>query len=287
MRRYPLIVPTYISIDIGGTYTRIARFSAPAVTDFELLARFPTEKHYERQLLRIYETLGQESIVGIGISIGAQLARDGRSVRAAPNLLDYEGKPFAQDLASHYNCLVRMAHDPVCGVIAEYYLGALRSQDRCAYVTLSTGTGGAVFLKNGGTTSIVSVQLGHQILYHHQTHCVCGQFGCLETLTGGRQIAQQRGIEARDINDDRFWEEYASVVALGLVNLAQLTRVEAVALSGGIALNRERLIPLIRRSVDAQLRSTTLQIILATHGEFSPLIGAAAMLSVPEECIFH
>ncbi len=141
-------------------------------------------------------------LVGVGISLGGRIARDGSSVLVAPNLRDYEGRPLVQEIAARCDGLpVRLAHDAVCGLLAERRLGALAGVERCAYLTLSTGTGCAVHLEapGGGAAGVtLSIELGHQLLDQNARVCLCGQTGCLETYTGGRQLALRYGQAYRD-----------------------------------------------------------------------------------------
>ncbi|MBF6589476.1 MAG: ROK family protein [Ktedonobacterales bacterium] len=282
-----------LGIDLGGTTTRIGIFASPDAPRFTVLARFPTDADYGHALDQIaHETrrgmgAAWAQLAGVGVAIGAQVARDGQGVLTSPNLPDYVGRPLVADLAARLGCPVRLAHDGVCGVLAERRFGALLAYERAAYLTLSTGTGAAIHLRTAATALTISIQVGHQLLDGNPLPCLCGQVGCLETLTGGRQIALREGRPPAEIDDPLFWEGLAQKVALGLVNLAQLTRVEAVAVSGGIALARPALRPRLRELVSARLRDATLLVLDAALGEDAPLVGAAALLAEPEERILH
>jgi glucokinase len=279
-----------VAIDIGGTNTRIAFFANPeSGPTFTPLATFQTEERYERQLDRIMNALsGKTKGARIGVSVGARLARDGGAVAVAPNLRDYEGRPFAHDLAARFGVPVRLAHDPVCGLLAERRFGALRDADRCAYLTVSTGTGAAIFLGSaGGFGQALSIEFGHQTLDGEARRCLCGQIGCLETYTGGRQLALRYGRPLREIDDAAVWDALSEKLALGLVNLAQLTRVELVAVSGAIALERDGFIDEMRKRLNARLHGMTLRLEMAALGEQAPLVGAALLPSVPERAILH
>jgi glucokinase len=223
----------------------------------------------------------------VGISICAQVARNGSGVLTAPNLRDYIGKPLADDLSAQLGCPVRLAHDGVCGVLAEAHLGALAPYERGAYLTLSTGTGAGIHLRNGSHETTISIQIGHQILDSNQLRCLCGQIGCLETITGGRQIELREGRPAAEIADSAFWERVADKLAIGLVNLAQLTRVEVVAVSGGISLAHPELRPRAQYSVNERISDASLRLVDAALGEDAPLVGARLLLKTPPETIIH
>jgi allose kinase len=317
-----------VAVDIGGTNTRVALFTSPARSTADIsLDPFPTEELYEEQLDQITNAMRkltnhvglhrpdegiftnevsrktnavshqanqvryQTNTISIGVSIGARLARDGSGVAVAPNLRDYEGRPFARDLAEHYGALVqfvRLAHDPVCGLLAERRFGVLQDAGRCAYVTVSTGTGAAIYLASAGDTGqTLSIEFGHQVLDGDTRECLCGQVGCLETYTGGRQLALRYGRPLEELEDAAVWDALYDKLALGLVNLAQLTRVEAVALSGAITLKHDGFLDAVRERVEARLRGMTLRLKLATLGEQAPLVGAALLPATPEGAILH
>jgi predicted NBD/HSP70 family sugar kinase len=117
--------------------------------------------------------------------------------------------------------------------------------------------------------------------------CPCGQIGCLETFVGGRQLEARHGAPLETLDDPLLWESLSAKLALGLVNLAQLTRVELVAVGGAIALARPDLLADLQARVDARLRNLTLRIVPAALRERAPLIGAAALLDVAPESVLN
>jgi|SRR5579884_1131244 len=280
----------YVGVDIGGTSTRVGLFQSLDSADFKLIAKFPTEQSYEQQLGNIISTIERGSIhgyAGVGVSVAGRIGKDGSGVIVAPNLPDYAGKPFARDLSEHFGCPVRLAHDAVCGLLGEKKFGHMRDFERCAYLTVSTGTGAAIQLSKGQISLTSSIEIGHQILDGNTLQCLCGQVGCLETFTGGRQITLRYGRSPAQITERAFWETFSDKLALGLVNLAQLTRIDAVAVSGAIALNKAFLVPLLQQKVDGMLRGASLELSVARLGEEAPLVGAAVLLEVPESAILH
>jgi glucokinase len=279
-----------IGIDIGGTSTRIGIFKKIAESHFETVARFPTRQDYAEQIHAIItalDGLGVAEIEGIGVSIGGRMARDGRSVLVAPNLPEYVGKPFAEDIERAYGCPVRLAHDTVCGLLGEVRFGVLQQEERAAYLTLSTGTGAAVYWRKGGNALALSIEIGHQLLDGNELVCLCGQTGCLETYTGGRQLEQRLGAALAVHGQPEVWEALIGKLALGLVNLVHLTRVEVVAMSGAIILNNRAMLVRLQREIDERMRGARVELRLAGLEENAPLIGAMQLLSVGEEMIQH
>ncbi len=280
----------YVAVDNGGTSTRVALMPDLTRPDLEMLDRFPTILSYHAQMERLIKTISQlepQGIEGIGISLGGHIARDGRTVSDAVNLRDYEGKPYVRQLEKRFGCPVRMAHDTVCGLLGEKAFGALKDYDQCAYLTISTGTGGAIQLRKNGNALTVSISMGHQIIAGNPRVCLCGQTGCLETITGGKQIALRSGREASEITDGAFWQELTEALAIGIVNLCHLAHSEAVVISGGIGLNARYLREHLTERVNALRTSAAYRLIWSELGELAPILGAAQLLITPEETIIH
>jgi glucokinase len=280
----------YLAVDNGGSSTRVGRISDLHHLEFEQIEQFPTSQSYAAQALKLRGSIAAlrcERLDGIGISLGGHIARDGLSVRDAANLRDYEGKPLVRQLQELFACPVRLAHDTVCGLLAEKTFGALAPFDRCAYLTVSTGTGAAIQLRKDGQTLTISMEMGHQLLAGNTRPCLCGQVGCLETITGGRQIALRFGREADQIDDPAFWQEFTEALALGIVNLARLARVEAIAISGGIALHAPYLKEYLPGHVARLGTRDVPRLFWSRLGENAPLLGAALLLETPEATIIH
>ena len=76
-------------------------------------------------------------------------------------------------------------------------------------------------------------------------------------------------------------------LSLGLVNLAHLTRVEAVAIGGAIALHHPELLPALRVNLRERLCGARLDLVPARWGADAPLIGAALLLTTPMGAVIH
>jgi glucokinase len=197
-----------LAIDIGGTHTRIAAAGGQ-------VARFATEPDYRAQLAAVTRAIRSAGIApsAAGVSFTGRLDPAGRSVTVSLNLPDYAGRPLRDDLAAELSCPVRVAHDATCGLLGEHASGGLRGIDRCGYVTLSTGVGAALRLGRAGHFVVLTTEAGHQLVAGNNRRCACGQHGCLETLTGGRALERHTGRPLAELDDERFWRDYAAALA--------------------------------------------------------------------------
>jgi glucokinase len=279
-----MIGPT-VAIDIGGTHTRVAIVDPPRSSVYQLLTRFATRPEYDAEVAALAQAVRTVHPSSVGVSLGARMIRDGTRVAAALNLPGYEGRPLPADLESAFGCPVRVAHDATCGLLAEHGFGALRGYDRCAYVTLSTGNGAALRLGSGKRGVVLTTEAGHQNVAGDYRRCLCGQRGCLDTLTGGNQIERHTGKAPHAIEDDEFWTAYGRAVAFGLANTALISGIDAVALGGAIVLNRPAVRSAITTELSAILTYQSLTVVAAQLGDAAPLVGAARLSSTADDIL--
>jgi glucokinase len=274
-----------LAIDIGGTHTRIAVAATPGRP--ELVARFQTAAAYDEQLAALVDASVGLAPRAVGVSFGGRIDRSGQSVSVSINLKGYEGRRLPSDLADALRCLVRVAHDAVCGLLGEHAYGSLRPYERCGYVTLSTGTGCAIRLGHAGAFVATTTEAAHQLVAGVDRQCSCGQQGCLQTLTGGRLLEARLGRPLDSVDDPGFWRAYAETVALGLANFALSAGIDAIALGGSIILNRPEIWAPLRESLAQRCTYQRLVVLPAELGEAAPLAGATVLLDTDESSILH
>ena len=278
-----------IGVDMGGTRTRIAVFADPAGTRHAVVARFATDPDYDRQLAAVVDAVRAAcpAPAAVGVSVAGRVSRDGSGVSVSLLLRRFQGRALRDDLADALSCPVRLAHDATCGLLGEHRYGCLAGEDRCAYLTLSTGTGCAVRLGAGARFVVMTTEAGHQLIAGNDLACDCGQRGCLETFTGGRTLERRLATSLADVDQPRFWQEYARSLAHGLANVALVAGVEAIALGGGIMVHRPEIWPWLRVALSERLTYQPLRVLAAQLGEDTPLVGAAALFDAPAGSILH
>ncbi|MFB9445010.1 ROK family protein [Dactylosporangium vinaceum] len=259
-----------ISLDIGGTWTRVSSG-----------VRLRTEPSYDNQLARLAEAVPRAT-APVGVSFGGRVTAAG-TVRVALNLRDYEGRPLGADLSALLGVAVRVAHDATCGLVGEALAGALQGFERCGYLTLSTGVGAA--LRLGGVW--LTTEVGHQLVAGNPLPCDCGQTGCLQTLTGGGALRRRLGRPLESVDDQAFWAAYAESLALGVANFALAAGLEAVAVGGAVALGRPALWPLLQAALARVLTYQRVVVLPARLGEHAPLAGAARLWTLPADAVLH
>ena len=268
----------YIGVDLGGTKTRVAAFPDPAAPTFTEIARLDTLPDYDAHLAQMIVAIQSAGeIEGIGLGVGVQMSKDGARIDVSYTMPSFEGKPIGMDLSNALGCPVLTMNENIFAVLAERKFGELGRFDRCAYLTISTGTGAGIFLGDGTTSIAYLGQVGHHMIDPHGERCACGQVGCVQTITGGRQIRARYGKEAAEMDDETVWQHITEAIAAAVVNLWRITRLEALAVGGGIGVNSPYVRARLRKAVRALSPQITLEIFFASLGEDAPLIGAGTI----------
>jgi glucokinase len=246
----------------------------------------------------------------IGIGAAGLVSRTGELVYA-PNVGNITSLALADRLSQVMGHAVPVVNDAACAAVAEVRFGVACGLQEVAVVTLGTGIGGA-FIINGemhlGANGF-SGEPGHMIVNPTGPVCVCGQRGCWERYASGagfhyitslhvergevpELLARAGGDPAKvtgkmvdtaarqgDAGARAIYEEFATWLALGIVNLSNLIDPEAVVLGGGMIaqadLYLERTRQLVGEMRYANAVRPPLRIEVATLGPRAGAIGAA------------
>lgn len=172
-------------------------------------------------------------ITGIGIgSIGPLNMHQG-VIKASPNI-PYKRIPLTNPLEEHFSLPVFLLNDCMVAVIGEKYFGAGKGKENLAFITLSSGIGGGVFVndhlligKNGNASEI-----GHLVIDLEGPQCGCGKKGHWEAFAGGENIPTYVAqlIKENVISPDQLLEEEYTLKDLSsklIYNLAKAGNKEA------------------------------------------------------------
>jgi len=119
-------------------------------------------------------------------------------VHDAPNINGFANVQLAAGLARALGIdAVFVDRDTIMAAIGEGIAGAAKGVGHFVYVTISTGIGGAI-VSGGrmlrGVTNIAG-EIGHLPVALEGPRCGCGSYGCVESLAGGRFLAEAYGVD--------------------------------------------------------------------------------------------
>jgi glucokinase len=188
-----------IGVDLGGTNLRVAAVDEQGQTldrvtlgtqlslgrdhvidDMCASIREFTQKHAEAKLL------------GIGIGVPGIIDMQRGSVRAAANLPGWVGFPVRAEIERRLQTHVILENDARLATLGEKWLGAGRTVDDMAMLTLGTGVGGGLVL--GGKIwygmNSMAAEFGHFTVEPEGHPCGCGSRGCLEQYASATAVVR-------------------------------------------------------------------------------------------------
>ncbi len=229
----------YILFDIGGTNMRVAlsrdgaTFGEPKI--------IPTPKDFDAGMLAMKniatELSGGEKIAAAGGGIAGALSRDRSMFLNGPHLPGWNAKPIKQGLEAALGAPCFVENDTAIVALGEATAGAGKGHEIVAYITVSTGVGGARIVKERIDVSAMGFEPGHQIIDADGTLCkgtVCGTGFDLEGAISGTAISARYNKKPYEIEDAAFWEEMARVLAYGLNNTIVHWSPDIVVIGGSM-----------------------------------------------------
>ena len=283
-----------IGVDVGGTKCLGVALDDSGRVLSELRVPSPSDAD------ALVDTIaGLITALGPGDSVGVGLPGlvDRRGVlRAAPNLPGVVELAAAERLAERLGYPVSVDNDATCAALAEWQWGAGAGVDDLVVVTLGTGIGAGLVaggrLQRGAHG--LAGEVGHMIVQVDGRACGCGRRGCWERYASGSALADHAKVVTgltvtgeqvvAAAREQQAWaleviDVFASWVALGLANLANVTDPARFVIGGGLADVGDVLLGSLtgayRESLYASAHRPVADIAMATLGPRAGAIGAA------------
>jgi glucokinase len=279
-----------IGIDVGGTKCLGVAIddSGKVVQQF----RLPTPHADElcNTLVEIVAQLGEAESLGIGVP--GLISPEG-VIRASPNLVGAKELPLRQMLEEQLGKKVLVENDATCAALGEWKLGAAQGATDAWVITLGTGIGGGFVsgsvLQRGAHG--FAGEVGHMVVDPAGPLCPCGRNGCWERFASGNGLSfLANGEKGEDVlsrakagASDAIGvvDTFAKWVALGLVNLTNMTDPEVIVVGGGVIVSADVVMPRIGHWFEQLLYSPKHRahprLVAAKLGEQAGAIGAAML----------
>ena len=185
---------------------------------------------------------------------------------------------------AEFGCPCYIDVDTNVGAIGEYN-NLVPKPERMAYITVSTGMGGAL-LHHGRIDRGFGghhPEVGHMSIpptkrIQVAVECACGSQNCVEAFVSGNGIKKLYGIPPTGLSDHQ-WEEVGYHLGEGLRNIAVAYAPEVIVVGGGLANGAgDKLLSPARQRLTALLKILPIpEVILSTLGTDSVIIGAALL----------
>src|SRR3989344_5381435 len=183
----------YFVFDIGGTHTRVA-ISRDLKEFVGEVVIVKTPKNFSDGVKLIKNLaehwLGGEKLEGVCGGVAGSIKVSTGELAISPHLPNWCGKDLGRELSQKFGIKVLLANDTELAGLGEAVRGAGRGQDIVAYITVSTGVGGARIVRGKPDRGVFTLEPGHaRIDYEH----------ALEELISGSALEKKYGRKTADI----------------------------------------------------------------------------------------
>lgn len=277
-----------IGVDIGGTELKfgILNDSNELIYKETIETDASSEQNLINQIAdKCKELMQTYSVNGIGVGTPGLIKKGLVSASNIP----FNKTPLAKELESRIGVSVRIANDANCAALGESTVGVGRNVKNIVMVTLGTGIGGGIIIKNKLYEGKGSAgEIGHMIVEHNGRECDCGQRGCWEKYASASALVEMARKAAEKDTDSIlhtlyaennkmsgkiFFEavnrgcrtartvldEYLDLLADGLNSIKYIFEPDMIILSGGISKAGESLLAPIKEKVDANIHIAQLK----------------------------
>lgn len=200
------------------------------------------------------------------------------SLLTSPNLRGWVGKPLCDRIGEMLGAPVFVENDAALVGLGEMHRGAGNKSGVGAYITVSTGVGGARYVDGFIDEKTVGFEPGHQIIDAGKALCPECDRPTLEGYVSGHSTKERMGKEPYEIpQEDPLWEHYAKYLAIGLVNTTVHWSPEKIVLGGPMVVGKPRItLTRIQEHFADTLSIFPVhpELVLGTLGDFGGLYGA-------------
>ena len=305
----------YAGIDLGGT-----NIAAGLVNDNgEILikasipagAKRPSEEiisdmaNLVKKLVEDYGiTMDEISSIGIG-SPGLIDSENGVVLQIAN--LNLTGVNLSEEMEKRTGIKTFVGNDANCAAYAEHLYGASKGANFSVMVTLGTGIGGGIILKNKVYTGhkFGAGEIGHLIIAAGGKRCGCGRRGCFEAYASASGLINMtkhkainhpnsllNTISINEINGKTAFDfakqgdhasqevvdEYINYLAVGIGDLLRILYPDIIVIGGGISKEGENLLEPLRKKLREEVAfDYETEIVAAKLGNDAGIVGAAML----------
>jgi glucokinase-like ROK family protein len=308
----------YIGIDLGGTFIKGGIVDDMGNIFSQDKVPTESEKGADRVATNIANlcttllkntNMSTSDIVGIGMGVPGMIdSAKGEVVYS--NNLGWEHFFISDAVESLTGLPVKIANDANVAALGETLFGCGKKYKNTVMLTLGTGVGGGIVI--GGKlfegNRSAGAELGHSVILAGGEECTCGRKGCLEAYASATALIRDTKRKMQENPDSRMWEigsldavngkvpfdykdsdraaaevvnGYIEKLGIGITNIANVFRPEAVILGGGVCAEGDKLILPLKKYLDENIfagdKGPRVEILTAELGNSAGLLGAAAL----------
>ena len=228
----------YISIDLGGTNTRVAS-SRDLKTIFKV-DKFSTQDNLSEQRARITQAVDNvtdEPITSICVGVPGIINKKEKKfghIVNTPYLNDLEFHELFEEELKTSNFIAE--NDAALAGLGEAVFGAGRNFETVVYMTISTGVGGVRISQKKLDLTQKFSEPGHHIIdvggaIDTKVHL----HGTLEAYVSGQAFERNYGVSPKEQVQQIVWDDYGQKLALGMINICAFWAPDVVVIGGGLS----------------------------------------------------
>lgn len=308
----------YIGIDLGGTFIKggivddkgkiIVKNKVPTQSEGGATV---VAQNIAKLCSILLQSVGMQAsdVVGIGMGVPGMIDSE-RGEVVYSNNLNWEHFFISEEVEKLTGIKVKIANDANVAALGETKFGCGKAYNNTVLITLGTGVGGGIVI-NGklfeGNRS-AGAELGHSVILAGGELCTCGRRGCLEAYASATALIRDTKRAMQLDKNSLMWkigsidkvdgktafdyynedasakavvDNYIEKLGVGLTNIANEFRPEAIMLGGGVCAEGDRLIKPLQAFLNKELfagsKGPQVEILIATLGNDAGLLGAAAL----------
>lgn len=256
----------HIVFDIGGTNMRVAAAEDGVLGE---VVKERTPKRFEegiRQLIARARTCAKGKSIGVVAGCIAGSVDEG-IITDARNLPQWEGNDLAGRITNELQVAARVVNDAGAAGLGEAHYGAGKGASILAYITVSTGVGGARIV-NGAIDTAGGI--GRTPVRGSD----------LESLVSGTAVRKKFGIEPKNLGSLDERNKLGDILAEGLAEICKKWTPDTIVLGGSMItginpIPLDRVAESLKKHLTMYLSSP--QIKMASLGDTSGLYGGMVL----------
>ncbi len=306
----------YVGVDIGGTNIKLgvidsagniikkSKFSIEDDTTFSVVIAKIIDNIKE-----IISDIPIELVGGIGLGIPGLIDTKNGLVVCSGNL-NWTNEDVLTPLKNAFSYPIKIANDANVAALGEAKFGVGKAYSTSVFITLGTGVGSGIIIDGkiyDGNLG-AGAELGHMVIEANGRPCTCGGWGCFEAYASATSLKEQTRLAMLQNDDSLMWEigdienisgktaflysdkdasakkvvdEYIDYLSVGIVNVANIFRPQAIILGGGVSYEGDKLLKPLNGKLSKRIFAGDLgpkvEILLATLRNDAGFMGAAAL----------
>lgn len=236
-----------IVFDIGATKMRVGAVRGGALTDIHIVNTPREPKEGMRTLLSLAREASHGENITSFVGCAAGLVHHGVLLKA-PNIPLWDGLHLAEYIEKETGAPLALFNDAALVGLGEYVHGAGKGSRVMAYVTVSTGVGGARIVDGAIDSGEYTFEIGHQLVRGKD----------LESQISGSAVQKKYGVAPHEFANNPALCEMAEILAEGLHNMTVAWSPDTIVLGGSMIAGEKNTIPFAHINDHLQTLVTTI-----------------------------